>query len=160
MKTTLQLIAEKHEYWIRIVQSVGCNSDTSEDLVQEMYLKMNSILLKGKDIMYNETEINHFYIFRTLRTMFLDLIRKESKVVLVEFNKHSYDFMSSETVNFTEVYNTFLHNLDELHWYDRKVFEYIEAGETITGLSDKTKISYYSLSNTYKRVKKNLIKKI
>jgi len=160
MKTTLQLIAEKHEDWIRIVESFGCNSDTAEDLVQEMYIKINAILLRGVDIMYNETEINHFYIFRTLRTMFLDLIRKEKKVSLVEFDTFSHNFKTEDLVNFQAVYNTFLHNLDEMHWYDKKVFEYIEAGESIAGLSEKTKISYYSLYNTYRRVKKTLLEKL
>ena len=160
MKTTLQLLAEKHEDWIRVVESFGCNSDTAEDLVQEMYIKINSILLKGTDIMYNETEINHFYIFRTLRSMFLDLIRKESKVTLIEYDNLSHNFKTDQMVNFQAAYNMFLHNLDEMHWYDKKVFEYIEAGESIAGLSEKTKISYYSLYNTYKKGKKILLEKI
>ena len=66
MKSTLVLLAEKHDDWIRIVRSFGCNNDTSEDLVQEMYIKIHYIITKGGDIMYNDTEINHFYIFRTL----------------------------------------------------------------------------------------------
>jgi DNA-directed RNA polymerase specialized sigma24 family protein len=160
MTSTLNLLAKKHQDWIRIVKSFGCNADTAEDIVQEMYIKINSVLLKGTNIMYNEIEINHFYIFRTLRSMFLDLIRKESKVTLIEFDKNCHNNKTDEMVNFQAVYNMFLHNLDEMHWYDRKVFEYIENGESIAGLSEKTKISYYSLYNTYKRVKKTLLKKI
>lgn len=160
MKSTLQIIAEKHNDWIRIVESFGCNSETSEDVVQEMYLKINSVLLKGVNIMYNEKEINHFYIFRTLRSMFLDLIRKEKKVNIVSLEGIKMNFKSSTDVNFEVVYNKFLDNLDEMHWYDKKVFEYIEGGESIASLSEKTKISYYSLYNTYRRVKQTLLEKI
>tara|TARA_R100000541_G_scaffold46631_1_gene53743 strand:+ start:1732 stop:2211 length:480 start_codon:yes stop_codon:yes gene_type:complete len=159
MKSTLQIIAEKHNDWIRIVESFGCNSETSEDVVQEMYLKINTTLSKGTNIMYNETEINHFYIFRTLRTMFLDLIRKEKKVVLIDIEKAQLPPAPNE-VNFSTEYNKFLNNLDNFHWYDKKVFEYIEAGESIASLSEKTKISYYSLYNTYRRVKQTLLEKI
>lgn len=160
MKTTLQIIAEKHKDWIRIVESFGCNSDTAEDVVQEMYIKINSRLFKGVDIMYNEKEINHFYIFRTLRSMFLDLIRKEKKVSIVSLEANQHNFKSGSDVNFEVVYNKFLDNLDDMHWYDKKVFEYIEGGESIASLSEKTKISYYSLYNTYRRVKQTLLEKI
>ena len=160
MKTTLQLIAEKHQDWIRIVESFGCNSDTAEDVVQEMYIKLHKVLLRGVDIMYNETEINHFYIFRTLRTMFIDLIRKESKVTLIELNTLNHGMNAEEFVEFETAYKKFLDHLDEMHWYDKKVFEYIENGERIAGLSKKTKISYYSLYNTYRRVKKTLLEKL
>ena len=46
--------------------------------------------------------------------------------------------------------------LDKLYWYDKKVYEIIEGGTSIAELSKKTKISYYSLYNTYKKVKKYL----
>jgi lambda repressor-like predicted transcriptional regulator len=47
-----------------------------------------------------------------------------------------------------------------MHWYDQRVYSYIEGGESIASLSEKTDISYYSLYNTYKNVKKKLKKKL
>ena len=92
--------------------------------------------------------------------MFLDLIRKEKKVNIVSLEGTKMNFKSSTDVNFEVVYNKFLDNLDDMHWYDKKVFEYIEGGESIASLSEKTKISYYSLYNTYRRVKETLLEKI
>ena len=43
-----------------------------------------------------------------------------------------------------------------MYWYDRKVFEIVEDGTNISELSRKSKISYYSLYNTYKKVKQKL----
>jgi RNA polymerase sigma factor (sigma-70 family) len=160
MNSTLSIIAKKHNDWIRIVKSFGCNEDTASDLVQEMYLRINKTLQRGVNIMYNETEINHFYIFRTLRNMFLDLKRKEKKVVLIEINPLNAHLNTEEVVNFEESYNNFLDTLDKLHWYDKKVFQYIDDGLSIAELSKESKISYYSLYNTYRQVKKTLLQKI
>ena len=46
---------KKHKQWCEIVESFGCNSDTAEDLVQEMYLKLHGLLESGLDIKYDET---------------------------------------------------------------------------------------------------------
>jgi len=174
MKSTLTLLAEKHNDWIRVVKSFGCNTDTSEDIVQEMYIKIHNLLKKGGDIMYNEEEINHFYIFRTLRTMFIDLTRKQSKVKFVSI-ENTKDYTTEDIINlfkklqikeFTEFdniqkYQNKVNNeLDKLHWYDKKIYNHIQGGESIKSLSDKTKISYYSIYNTYNKVKKYLHKKI
>lgn len=174
MKSTLSLLAEKHKDWIRVVKSFGCNSDTSEDIVQEMYIKIHNLLKKGGDIMYNEEEINHFYIFRTLRTMFIDLTRKQSKVKFVSI-ENTKDYSTEDIINlfkklhikeFTEFdniqkyQNQVDNELDKLHWYDKKIYNHIQEGESIKSLSDKTKISYYSIYNTYNKVKKYLHKKI
>lgn len=174
MKSTLNLLAQKHNDWIRVVKSFGCNSDTSEDIVQEMYIKIHKLLKKGGDIMYNEEEINHFYIFRTLRTMFIDLTRKQAKVKFVSI-ENTKDYSTEDIINlfkklhikeFTEFdniqkyQNQVENELDKLHWYDKKIYNHIQEGESIKSLSDKTKISYYSIYNTYNKVKKYLHKKI
>ena len=65
------LIAKKHKTWIEIVTSFGCPAETSEDIVQEMYIKIHKKLNKGLDIMYKD-EVNYYYIFKTLRTLFFD----------------------------------------------------------------------------------------
>ena len=170
-KTTLHLLAEMHQDWIRIVKSFGCNNDTSEDLVQEMYLKINALISRGGNIMYNETEINHYYIFRTLRTMYIDLTRKENKVTILPlerndlFDKANYEryiakftFQNpyDEADDIEGLYEEMQVFLNDLYWYDKKIYQYIEGGESVKSLSDKTKISYYSIYNTYRKVKKDL----
>jgi len=47
-----------------------------------------------------------------------------------------------------------------MHWYDKKIYDYIQEGESIKSLSDKTNISYYSIYNTYNKVKQFLSNKI
>ena len=47
-----------------------------------------------------------------------------------------------------------------MYWYDKKVYELIESGQSVAQLSRKTGIPYYSLYNTYKKVVKLLKNKI
>ena len=76
----LEIIFKKHQDWCDIVESFGVNPDTSEDIVMEMYIKIDRLVKSGTDIMYNEQEVNYYYVYRTLQTLFLDLKRKEKKV--------------------------------------------------------------------------------
>ena len=45
-----------------------------------------------------------------------------------------------------------------MYWYDKKVYELIEGGQSVAQLSRKSGIPYYSLYNTYKKVKEKLKK--
>jgi hypothetical protein len=47
-----------------------------------MYLKAHTLINSGTDISYGD-EINHFYIYRILRSLFIDLCRKEKKIIKV-----------------------------------------------------------------------------
>ena len=138
---------------MNIVHSFGCNVDTSEDLVQEMYVKIHLKLEDGLDIIYAENEINYYYIFKTLRTLFLDLKRKENKVEIVELT--DLDQMEVD-VDYNDTYEMIQKELSDLYWYDRKIYEIIDSGSSIADLSRKTKIPYFSLYNTYKKVKLKL----
>ena len=78
------LIAKKHETWVDIVCTFGCTRRIAEDITQEMYIKIQLQLEKGTlDIMYND-EINYYYIFKTLKTLFIDLKRKAKNITIVE----------------------------------------------------------------------------
>jgi DNA-directed RNA polymerase specialized sigma24 family protein len=156
MKKTMQLLFNKHQDWVNIVKSFGVDEDVCEDIVQEMYYKIQLKLEKGLDIMYNETEINYYYIFKTLRSLFLDLKRKSKNIQKVQLEKVKN--LQSDII-FDNTYEKLEKELNDLYWYDRKVFEIITSGESIASLSRKTTIQYYSLYNTFKKVKEK-IKKI
>jgi RNA polymerase sigma factor (sigma-70 family) len=152
----LEKLFKRHKDWCNIVESFGCNPDTAEDVVQEMYLKIGKLVAKGKDISFGD-DVNHFYIFRTLTTLFLDHKRKDNRSGEV---LEDIEAEQDEEVDYSVKYQKILDALEELYWYDRKVFEIVENGESISELSRKTNISYYSLYNTYKKVKKYLKSKL
>lgn len=153
--TTLQKIASKHNDWVRIVKSFGCEGDKCEDIVQEMYIKIHTLIVKGIDISY-EDDINHFYIYRILRSLFIDLCRKEAKITKVNIEYLEKFVQEEEIKEYKDIEGKMKELdtvLDSVYWYDRKVFDLISQGMSIAELSKKTNISYYSLYNTYKNVK-------
>ena len=156
--TTLEKLASKHHIWVRTVKSFGCKGYLCEDVVQEAYLKINTLLNKGLDITY-EDDINYFYMYRTLKSLFLDLCRKESKIQKVNVEYLEKFVQEEEIKEYKDIegkmrkLNTLL---DKMYWYDAKVFDIINSGESIAELSRKSGIQYYSLYNTYRKVKKRL----
>ena len=149
------IVAAKHKEWLNIVLSFGCKPEIAEDIVQEMYIKIQLKLEKGLDIMYNEKEINYYYIFKTLKSLFYDLKRKGKNITIVSIDDVH---LTTSDINYQEPYKKIENELSKMFWYDRKVFEIINEGESIAEFSRKSKIHYYSLYNTYNRVKNKLKK--
>ena len=150
--TVLEKIYLKHKIWIDIVKSFGCNEETAEDLTQEMYIKLKRKLDDGLDIDFGDDDYNYFYIFKALKSLFLDLKRKESKVSVICID----DCVNLQTdyndINYINTYIDIQNELQTMYWYDRKVFERLDAGESVAALSRKTGIPYHSLYNTYRKV--------
>jgi len=160
------LIAKRNKDWVNIVKSFGCNSVVAEDIVQEMYIKIQLNLEKGLDIMYGE-EINYYYIFKTLRSLCFDLKRKEKNITIFSMDevrdgsdhkRKLIELSASHPANYDEVWADVQEELSKMYWYERKVFEIINEGESIAEFSRKSGINYYSLYNTYTKVKDKLKK--
>ena len=154
--TVLEKIFIKHQVWLEIVQSFGCNKDTAEDLVSEMYIKLKRKLDNGLDIDFGDDDYNYFYIFKALKSLFLDLKRKEAKVSVISID----DCVNLETdyndINYINIYIEIQNALQKMYWYDRKVYELIDGGISVAALSRKTGIPYHSLYNTFRKVTEKL----
>ena len=164
MEKDIENLYLKHKIWIKIVKSFGCNHSIAEDIVQEMYIKIILKIKDGLDIKYNENEINYFYIFRTLNSLYIDLKRKNKNIYKMDIEHISEKLLASKVfileqeLDYEEKYKLVEKELDKLYWYDKKVFEIINGGESIASLSRKTHIAYYSLYNTYTKVEIKLKK--
>ena len=155
MKTTLEKIAEKHDDWHRIVLSFGCKESIAEDIVQEMYIRIHTYITKGVDISFDD-DVNHMYIYRTLRSLYIELHRKEKNIIKTNIDNLADYIDENEGLTKGDVCNAMQQMdslLDKTFWYDRTVFEIISSGTSIAELSRKTNITYYSLYFTHKRVK-------
>jgi|TARA_B100000073_G_scaffold320911_1_gene300977 DNA-directed RNA polymerase specialized sigma24 family protein len=156
----LEKAYQKHKTWINICKSFGLDEYYAEDIVQEMYIKLHDLCnVKGKNLWYNETELNYYYIFKILYTMFLQLKKKRGKVYF-EDEEVLHNLESDSQFDFQEIERKFNKEFEKLHWYDQKVFEIVASGTKIAELSRKTTITYISLYNTYTKVKKILKKKM
>jgi len=160
MSHLIKETAKKHQTWINIVNSFGCPKEISEDIVQEMYIYLIRYEKEGKDIWFEDGEVNYYYIFKQLRGIYVAYIRQNSKITKVSLDEINKQFEEIDPLIYEEQYNTFLNNylraVDDIYWYDKKVFELIAKGKSIASLSRDTNIGYYSLYNTYNKVKNKL----
>jgi len=153
-----QKIYNDHAKWINTTLKFGCTKEEAEDIVGNMYVIIGGMLNKGLDISYNG-EVNYYYIYKTLKTSFLQMYNRKKKQNNVSLDL-VLDLESGTYIDYDEKNDVLSEELSELGWYDRKVFELIQNEYSITELSNKTTISYHSLYNTYRNTKKKLIKKV
>ena len=135
-KSLVEVAYLRHQDWLRVVYAFGCNKSTAEDIVQEMYIQLIQDVDKGLDLWHND-DVNIYYCWKVLRGIYLNTHKKEARQ-MKEY-KDQIDGI-----------------LDELYWYDRKVFEICASGKSVAALSRETGISYYSLYNTYTNAKKHI----
>ena len=154
----LQKVYQSHNKWINTTLKFGCNKEEAEDIVGDMYCIIGKMLNNGLDISFGD-DVNYYYIYLTLKTSYLQMYNKKKKENKVSLDL-VLDLVSQEYINYDLANETLLKELDNLHWYDRKVFNIIQNKYSITELSNKTTISYHSLYNTYRKTKKKLIKKV
>ena len=140
----LKQVGKYHTDYIETVKRYG-GGYYSEDIVQEMYIYLIRYEKEGKNIWYEDGEINYYYIFKQLRGIYVAFLRSNKKITKVSLDEIDKQFL-----------NGYLRAVDDVYWYDKKVFELIAKGKSVAELSRETKIGYYSLYNTYNKVKNKL----
>ena len=160
MKTIIDIAFDKHKEWIKVVKSFGCNPSQAEDVCQEMYLQLHKDLNKGLDFTYKD-DINHYYVYKILRGIFCNIYKKEArklKAYIEELKTELQEFDENEIdeKEYQEREDKVGEVMSNLYWYDAKVFELIASGKSVASLSRETKISYYSLYNTYRNALKHI----
>ena len=54
-----------------MAKSFGCDDDAANELVQGMYIRLTKYVDKVDKIMYDENNVNTYYVYVTLRNLFL-----------------------------------------------------------------------------------------
>tara|TARA_B110000046_G_scaffold6016_1_gene6331 strand:- start:1278 stop:1769 length:492 start_codon:yes stop_codon:yes gene_type:complete len=163
MKTLVELAYEKKQTFINIVKSFGCNSSYAEDIVQELFIQIHLDVKKGLDLWYND-DINTYYCYKVLRGIYLNTHKKQAKF-LKTYIEDIEELKQAENLGIDEVeYAKSKDRVDDIlkdmYWYDSKVFSLVASGKSVASLSRETKISYYSLYNTYRTALKNIKEQI
>ena len=168
--------------------SFGCDKDLAEDITQEMYIKMHKYLQDNeKSILYDD-DINHLFVYITLKNMYFDLIRQKKRMNVISYEEILND-LKSEDEDLKEDDGEDLFNMyssiedwysddlylellekddikevdytkDELSkYYMRRIFKEVFIDKiNVSELSRNTKITYWSLRNTIKIIKKQIKK--
>lgn len=175
MKNILDVLFLKHSTWIKYVKSFGCQEDIAEDFVQEMYIKIfNYSQKKDNDLMYNESEVNYFFVYVTLKNLYYDTLRRSKKQIKVDLKD---DFIQDE-IEYTEteyhlkndameVWRTnLINNIESIKEYNRKkanlsyikfIFDKVFVEQiSVSELSREVGITYWSLRNTVLIIKQQI----
>ena len=163
MKTLVELAYEKKQTFINIVKSFGCNSSYAEDIVQELFIQIHLDVKKGLDLWYND-DINTYYCYKVLRGIYLNTHKKQARFLKtyiedMEEIKQAED-LGIDEIEYAKSKDIVDDILKEMYWYDSKVFSLVASGKSVASLSRDTKISYYSLYNTYRTALKNIKEQI
>ena len=67
-----------------------------------------------------------------------------------------FQFPSHDQVQYAKNKDKIDGILKDMYWYDSKVFTLVASGKSVASLSRETKISYYSLYNTYRTALKHI----
>ena len=139
--------------------SFGADRDTAQDLVQDMYLRMYKYVDNPERIMYNEDEVNTYFVFVVLRNLYITS-QKANKYDLTdmaeldgEIEDPNYDMEQAHDNLLTELWE----EVESWHWYDTKLFKlYHNTDMTIKRISEETKISERSIWNTLDNGRKRI----
>ena len=66
--------------------SMGIPKHLVEDFVQEMYLRLNKYVKNPDKIMYNETEVNKFYVYITIKNLYNDYLKENKRHQVVRLD--------------------------------------------------------------------------
>ena len=58
----IDILAERDDEWMKMAMSFGVDKDKARDLVQDMYLRLETYVDDPERVMYNEDEVNTFYV--------------------------------------------------------------------------------------------------
>lgn len=137
--------------------SFGTDRDTAQDLVQDMYLRMYKYVENPERIMYNEDEVNTYFVFVVLRNLFISSQKSMSFDQLEdidgEIEEPNYDYENAYNRLLDELWE----EVESWHWYDTKLFKlYHNTDMTIKRISEETKISERSIWNTLDNGRKRI----
>lgn len=145
----LSKLYEKHSKYVNIVKKLG-GGDYSEDIVQEMYLKLSKIELKEQTI--------DTFVYYVLRNMTFDLHRKKSNIFKVDLNDCVFlEYLEDQGKEELEtIYERIEDEVEEWHWYDKMLWQLYTEDRTMRELAKDTKISLSSIFHTIKTCKERI----
>ena len=86
-----------------MTKSFGADQELAEDIVQEMYLRLYKYVEEPDKIMYNEKEVNTFFVYVTLRNMYASLMKAKSRIEFVDVSKLEDELIYEEANEDAEV---------------------------------------------------------
>lgn len=150
-------VAKHHKEYIKTIENFG-EYFYAEDLVQEMYIRL---MTKNKELqVIVNGQVNRYYIYLTLRSLFVDFYRQKSKVIKVDIS----EILTLQQIDEIEEHEAFgdlmqkvNNELKTWHYYDQLLFKlYKDTDKSMRDIAKDTNISLRSIFCTIKSCKERL----
>lgn len=155
----VSLVYRTHNIWLlQVAFNLTLDREKAEDLVQEAYvylLEMENI----DKIKYGNT-VNLFYLYKLIKSKFLNNIKQTKKVNIVEVHE---DYLNIEDQEYSlELDAQYEYKLEStlamlsgsIHWYDSKLLvTYVSEEHSINSLHLSTGISKSSIWTSLNRTR-------
>tara|TARA_R100000353_G_scaffold136722_1_gene97090 strand:- start:2783 stop:3358 length:576 start_codon:yes stop_codon:yes gene_type:complete len=175
----IDLLAKKHKDWIHMAKSFKITDDQANEIVQEMYIRLNDYVKDVKKILYKDNEINTFYVYVTMRNIYYSNFYntgkniKNKKIIYFSeiIDKHDGKSFMKNVYEDPEIKRKQLNKklkledlldkidaeIDTWYWYDKKMTRlYLNTKMSMRDISKETKISLSSIFNTLTNAKERI----
>ena len=171
----LQDLGKMHNIWVAMAKNLGAPNSVAEDLVQEMYIRLNKYVKDPNKIYYKDTgEINRFYIWVTLRNMVLsykgmkaknvtffldDCLRDEGDRRQIEDRPSMDELEVDKELARDKITQNIRRSIEGWeYWYDKKLFNlYYFTDMSMRDIARNTGISLTSIFNSCKNYRNRVL---
>ena len=164
----LEKLAESHKVWVRMVTGFGADRELAQDLVQSMYLRMHKYVKDENRIMYNDDEVNRFFVYITLKNMYRTYMNASNKFTFFEIREDDVidtelrEFCFDEAVDsaFERLMGKISAEMNTWHKYDKILSEkYLKSDYSLRDIANGSGISLTSIFNSMRENKRILKEK-
>lgn len=163
----LNKLALRHEKWCALVLRMGCNKSDVEDIVQDSYIRIYEYLKNGVDIKYGDDDVNEFYFYLTLRSVYVNSVKK-NKIKFIDAEMETLDHILSnirdefidceEEEAFASLEKKIYREINTWDNYYQRIFVgYYTTNMSLRKMSNETDIGFSSLYNSLIKHKQILI---
>lgn len=133
----LNILSQKDDKWRVFAFKLTKDKMLSDDLVNDMYLKLHKV----------EKEINDFYVYATIRNLYFDFLRLDNKTV-------SLELLSERTIDAPfEVDDTEKHIIENVYWVARDYMLLMSDKKSLRQIGKELNTNYGFIYRTVKEEK-------
>lgn len=163
----LQILANNHDVWVRMVISFGCDYDTAQDIVQDFYLRAYKYIDDESKVVDEDNEVRAAFVYVMLKNMWKTIVKNNQKYQFFDIWDEEGAEEFADDVRDTSVdiaFENLLHKISgemsTWHRYDRILSEkYFKSDYSLRDIASGSGISLTSIFNSIKVNKKILKEK-
>ena len=161
----LNILHKYQDRWLSIATNLLYREDEQsvKDTVQEMYLviydQIQEDRLKAEQVIINNKP--HFGIIKRTLQRIIQQEANNNKKLPKDNNRILTNIADNQTENIEELTTRIEQILQDMHWFDRKLFKlYVKKFNSVRTLAKETKLGHVTVYNTINKCRNNIKKKL